>query len=72
MSIERWIDVRDHLPEQRQTVFVRCKRGVLVRVATFHKAGPALRQSGDWETDKGGLYWDDVTHWQPLPGPSGH
>lgn len=56
---EKWISVKNRLPEKQQRVIVRCKTvGTTVGWIMFD----------GWVTDLGDG-GDTVTHWMPLPEP---
>jgi hypothetical protein len=66
-----WISVKDRLPEADELVicFGRafCQNGPSVEQGRYNKWGQW--QNCEWDGCGGYEYFDEVTHWMPLPKP---
>jgi hypothetical protein len=57
-----WITLLLEMPAYQKTVLVRCKDGRMIIAAL-------ARKNNKWMSGVDRLYFDEVTHWMPLPAP---
>ena len=64
VTVQKWISVKDRLPEDGEIVLVCGSRGG-VYTAVLNKPG----QYKGWHKLNSKIHYCDPTHWMPLPEP---
>ena len=72
--MEKWIDVKDRLPENMGVVLVTIERRNGERYVEADVRYNEKFNSWEWAYEAGADYWEDVTekvtHWMPYPKPA--
>ena len=63
VTVQKWISVKDRLPECCVSVLARCFYNGKWRTLVCHTS---KEHAGEWYTDEV-CQWVKVTHWMPLP-----
>lgn len=64
-KVPKWISVKEQLPDSGRNILTVNGHGVIRVMALWGYAGEKWK----WIEDKKFKYYNDITHWMPLPEP---